>query len=1590
MQIISAFDSTLDSSGLLILLSSFRWRRWNFGSLILLEMMLIAIISPLLSFFVDWDGKLGVFLAINCFFSMLTYLMNPFNNMDDRWLDHLGRTMVTFALIGLIVCGEGGSSLQETGSSPTYNTWSKSSFNIALSYDSGAGIFVLIDAVITVYVVTYSTFVLYRSGAFSIFHRFVRGTRYSFDVSVLNFLVRKLKERVVGAESLSVGMAVARQWDDMVAYQRQRYFLCSPDVQPPYLLNAFEKYYFIQLAAIFNLRIDRLKSNLGLNLLHVSMSEGESDVCRWLIYKYPRLINQENHERDTPVMIAIKETAKHLFEYSLLSNGVLDDGTSYDDDYFNEIYPDFDGIREESRFRGEFIPEKMSTHCLTAKELNVIQFEKRHLNFEHKEQGNLLYAADSKAWNKVRYPEDGINEDKDSGSLLCWDVLGIEVPATVIYEDGDQADSTGDKIEFHGFLDIGTAKIHKSDPRYVIKRRHPLRRQLRDWDSRHSTSGEDSIGKPGWLKFQWTSDPKQAADESYTKAAREQNCRMSICKYADILMSKETTAAMHKIEWDAARFHSLSQMANRIQGRLVQHLAFAFNLNPPEGFVHVNEWSAEMSRDEFVEGAGEEGNAIVKSVLAVGQAIENLESNLTAVGQRIKRLLVRQKARSHVQMFNDRVIQYLAECFVSASECINLDGNQLSMQGRVAWRAICRALRRTYCSFILPSVFVSQRQITLTRISLKFNSLDCADCLLLSEVIKRQRNLRYLDASYNRIGSRGLLLLLSGIRGHRQLSTLKLSHNRIGPAVGADLELFLSENRSIKILDLSHNRLGKLVRYSTNLSVESISSAGPFIFRGLRNNNSLLHLDISYNNLGESSFAEDKERCFIQGNTCLESLILSGNDLGPVFGPKIVLSLAGWSFRKDRDKESNSAGTYTPEGHELNGKRAHSHLRSNLRALIIANNQLGPEAGSAFAVLIKSVKHLHVLDISGNAVGSVGGMQIAEALKVGLQVREREIAIALSGQPPASNLEISNARVCSMHTLRMSRCTLGPNVLAALMECVAAPNSTIVDLIVSDNPFGVSSHSTGSSDAAGKAAEVALARNKCLRILDMSRSLLQPSQLVPSLGGVARNMTITKLSLTDMFFDSTVCLQVARVIEFCSSLRDINLRNCRMGPKGGILVGKAIESAASRLVTIDLSNNRIGSLACVPIGRSMGNTSCTIRSLFLQSNDLCDDGVIVIAKALLKNSSLLDLDLADNGMTSVSAEHMATSLRGKYENGRKVADIPLRRIVLNNNPLIGGKGANEIVASLSSGLLEHVEVENIGMGEESTNLLAKGLRDHTVRWRHLNCAENAFGRTGLNEICWSLRVNRSVREMVLRRSRAGQAFGSPQDSLGSQGISLDRMLRENIMIIALDLSYNNLSSQAGNVIFTALIANYSISRISLRGNLFDDDVHRCLGEFITANDAVKELDLGENKLGYRSCYSMAAALLQNHSIATLKADCNRFGYFKSDAFEHWSRMIAYNTTIRIMHLDDNRVGPEGGVLIAESLARNETLVQVSLKANRFDSSSGRDVVNAYRNSRVLVDLFVSEEEVGDVVWEEYLAIREAKGTLNGRFKLGDK
>jgi hypothetical protein len=66
-----------------------------------------------------------------------------------------------------------------------------------------------------------------------------------------------------------------------------------------------------------------------------------------------------------------------------------------------------------------------------------------------------------------------------------------------------------------------------------------------------------------------------------------------------------------------------------------------------------------------------------------------------------------------------------------------------------------------------------------------------------------------------------------------------------------------------------------------------------------------------------------------------------------------------------------------------------------------------------------------------------------------------------------------------------------------------------------------------------------------------------------------------------------------------------------------------------------------------------------------------------------------------------------------------------------------------------------------------------------------------------------------------------------------------------------------------------------------------------------------------------------------------RVDFNRFGGAGTATLDSFCRSMMLNCNLKALLLDGNRLGPEWGVRLAEAIARNGSLIQLSLRDNRL-------------------------------------------------------
>ncbi len=155
-----------------------------------------------------------------------------------------------------------------------------------------------------------------------------------------------------------------------------------------------------------------------------------------------------------------------------------------------------------------------------------------------------------------------------------------------------------------------------------------------------------------------------------------------------------------------------------------------------------------------------------------------------------------------------------------------------------------------------------------------------------------------------------------------------------------------------------------------------------------------------------------------------------------------------------------------------------------------------------------------------------------------------------------------------------------------------------------------------------------------------------------------RNANLEKLDLCDNFFDNeTSQAALASVIER-GALSYLNLGSCELRNDGVIKICLALVNHDSSLNYLDLSGNEVDIHGAEHIAGYIRDSGGQLKSLFLGDNELGNDGVIKICRALASHhdSSLEDLNLSYSNMGDIGAHALIDAASaGKLPNLKTIS-----------------------------------------------------------------------------------------------------------------------------------------------------------------------------------------------------------------------------------------------------------------------------------------------------------------------------------------------
>uniref|UniRef100_A0A8C9C838 Leucine rich repeat containing 74A n=1 Tax=Phocoena sinus TaxID=42100 RepID=A0A8C9C838_PHOSS len=220
-------------------------------------------------------------------------------------------------------------------------------------------------------------------------------------------------------------------------------------------------------------------------------------------------------------------------------------------------------------------------------------------------------------------------------------------------------------------------------------------------------------------------------------------------------------------------------------------------------------------------------------------------------------------------------------------------------------------------------------------------------------------------------------------------------------------------------------------------------------------------------------------------------------------------------------------------------------------------------------------------------------------------------------------------------------------------------------------------------------------------------------------------------------------------------------------------------------------------------------------------------GTKAIAIALVSNTTVLKLELADNCITEEGILSLVEMLQENY-------------------------------------YLQEMNISDNDLGLEGARILSEFLQNNTSSLFTLQLSGNNFKEEAAELFCQALSTNYRIKSLDLSHNQFSDKAGE----------YLGQMLALNVGLQSLDLSWNHLYIQGVVALCSGLRANVSLKKLDLSMNSFGNEGAAALGEVLRLNNSLAYLDLSSNNINNEGLSKISKGLELNESLKVLKLYLN--------------------------------------------------------------------------------------------------------------------
>ena len=561
--------------------------------------------------------------------------------------------------------------------------------------------------------------------------------------------------------------------------------------------------------------------------------------------------------------------------------------------------------------------------------------------------------------------------------------------------------------------------------------------------------------------------------------------------------------------------------------------------------------------------------------------------------------------------------------------------------------------------------------------------------------------------------------------------------------------------------------------------------------------------------------------------------------------------------------------------------------------------------------------------------------------------------------PELERLIIEYHRSIHLHTLELPHNSLTSNSSKHIASILIVQHETLLCLNLAHNAI--------TSIGLKELLEPIQSSLSCLIHLDLTSTQLGSSS-GDYIAQLLRNNTILqKLNLTNNQIGTKGIKAIVPALTTNSTLKFLDLSYNNIKSRGAVLLATALEESSSicNLKILNLNCNAVGQLGMKTLSRMLTNNR-TMESLFLGMNNIGPKGAAYLAFAIKHNYTLRLLHINDNQIGPNAASLLFDQLR---DDNRTIENLNL---AWNSIGIQGAKDLTEVFKK--NDVLTDIDLSGNQIGSDGVILLANSL-SYNISLNKIDLSNNRIDDSGayamsevicdpkcsLQDILWEDNPDLSVeaitslsRTQHVKRNREHWLDKLVQNliegNIHSINLSKRKVGNEEVLFLVKTLM-NDPTIQSSPPLIRSLWANGPLLTTRSLIPLFE----LCL----PSPSNVMRLYLKDCcNAGDEENMEAIAKYLPNSKILEVlyMAGCSitKIGATKI------AHGLKHNTTLRRLNLDNNQIGDDGLIELANHFP-HKTLTSLSVNRNNItDSSMGSQgltqVEELHLNNNVITDL----------------------------------